>query len=317
MAYNYLFCLLLSLFSAVTIQAQLLWGVGSGTDEANAEFSLPFVNSTTSNYDINSWTALSISDSNGATVPGNAYWERSPSGTSQGAYGAITIMSPTQTNGAALFDSDFLDNGGNVGAFGTGSSPAAQIADLVSPQIDLTNQSNKSITIQFYCAWRAFQVDNFLVSFSTDDGQNWMDFDINSVLPSPTNSSNEGWVNTTFDNATEGITDLTQCRIRFRFDGNYYYAMIDDISLSVNETLSSTDFNGMNSILSLYPNPSSDFLSISNITNTEQYTIYNSIGTAVQSGQVIDDEKIDISRLTEGVYIIKLGHSKALKFAKN
>ncbi|WP_115461743.1 T9SS type A sorting domain-containing protein [Winogradskyella aurantiaca] len=45
--------------------------------------------------------------------------------------------------------------------------------------------------------------------------------------------------------------------------------------------------------------------------------MYNSIGTAVQSGQVIDDEKIDVSRLTEGMYIIKLGHSKALKFAKN
>lgn len=192
MKYKYLFKLLFSLFSIAIIQAQTLWGVGSGIEEANAEFTLPFVNSTTSNYAINNWTAQSISDTDGTAIPGNAYWERSSTGTSQGAYGAITIMSPSQSNGAALFDSDFLDNGGVPGAFGTGSSPSAHIADLVSPRIDLTGESNKSITIQFYCAWRAFDVNNFLVSFSTDNGLNWINFDINSILPSPTNSQNEG-----------------------------------------------------------------------------------------------------------------------------
>ena len=68
---------------------------------------------------------------------------------------------------------------------------------------------------------------------SIDDGLTWTDVDVNTLLPSPTNTTAEGYVVAPFYTLTQGATNLTQCRIRYRFDGNYYYAAVDDLSISV------------------------------------------------------------------------------------
>lgn len=89
---------------------------------------------------LNGWQAVSISDGNGPG--GTAFWRHDTTGMSQGAYYLPSLFdgltAPTANNGAAIFDSDFLDNGGVTGALGTGTAPAPHVGTLVSPAIDLT-----------------------------------------------------------------------------------------------------------------------------------------------------------------------------------
>jgi hypothetical protein len=207
----------------------IIWGTG-GVDAANAEFSLPFVNATSYSPgdNITSWTALSINESGGSVAPGAAYWERSMLGYSQGAYNSnnTTVSSPSSANGVAIFDSDFLDNGGVAGAFGSGQSPSAHKGELISPRIDLTGYTDIPLTVNFFSFFRKFRTDELSVSLSTDDGSTWTtnDYLNNSDLT-------EEFINTIFLNTTAGVSNLSQCRIKFTFDGDYYFAIVDDVSI--------------------------------------------------------------------------------------
>lgn len=217
----------------------LLWGAGAAVGVSDGEFSNPFVQATsfTSGDNPTAWTALSVSESYGSVTPGNAYWTRTLTGTSAGAYsnGTLTVSSPSQANGAALFDSDFMDNGGTQGAFGTGSSPSAQKGELISPRIDLTGYTDTALAISLYTVYRNFQITELSVSFSIDDGLTWSStVDYRQFIADQT----AGQVNINFPNVTAGVTNLTQCRIKLTFDGDYYFAVVDDISI---KTTSSFD----------------------------------------------------------------------------
>jgi hypothetical protein len=232
---------LLSIFAfafsmmAGTVNAQVLWGVGSGSGVADAEFQNAFVNSTTAgSYSATQWTALAVSEGGGTVSPGNAYWVRNLTGLSQGGYaGGMTVLaSPSQANGAAMFDSDFMDNGGVQGAFGTGTSPSPHMGELISPRIDLTGATNTPLVVKFHSYYRRYSITTYTVSFSTDDGATWAaSADIQGLQPVAVNSDVEGQVNALFTTATNGVANLTQCRIKFTFDGDYYYALLDDISI--------------------------------------------------------------------------------------
>jgi len=213
----------------------VIWGTGGSVGAADGEFQNAFTNTgTQGGYSPTTWTALTVYESSGATTPGNAYWVQSMTGMSQGAYWGVetAIASPTQANGVALFDSDFLDNAGTQGAFGTGTSPTAHRGELISPTIDLTGYADSALAVNFFCKWRNYST-SIWVSLSIDDGATWTDVDINTLLPAGVNAVNEGWVSAVFPSVTLGATNLTQCRIRFIFDGDYYYTMVDDVSISV------------------------------------------------------------------------------------
>ncbi len=69
--------------------------------------------------------------------------------------------------------------------------------------------------------------------------------------------------------------------------------------------------------LVLYPNPASHSISLTNLTQTSAYRIHNILGATVHTGQVSNNEQIDISGLGTGLYFIKLkGSPTALKFVK-
>ncbi|MCF6279055.1 MAG: T9SS type A sorting domain-containing protein [Flavobacteriaceae bacterium] len=78
-----------------------------------------------------------------------------------------------------------------------------------------------------------------------------------------------------------------------------------DIGAFENTSSLSVNDETLNTIL-VYPNPIKDILTIDNkgelIKNCK---IYNTIGQVVQSNSSFDDNKIDISSLTSGVYLIK------------
>ncbi len=168
-----------------------IWGVGSGVGVADAEFSNAFVQAGSYNSGDNptSWTALSVHENGGAVTPGAAYWTRSTLGYSQGAYwsGTTPVGSPSQANGVAIFDSDFMDNNGVAGDFGLGTSPSPHRGELISPRIDLTGYTDSAIAVSFFGFYRNFNMSELSVSVSVDDGTTWAPaIDYRTILPNQT-----------------------------------------------------------------------------------------------------------------------------------
>ncbi|MFL9835858.1 T9SS type A sorting domain-containing protein [Flavobacterium sp. ST-75] len=69
--------------------------------------------------------------------------------------------------------------------------------------------------------------------------------------------------------------------------------------------------------ISLYPNPSSDYLYITNLENSSKLSIYNTIGQEVKKVSIISNEGIPIQSLNSGVYFIKIEGYNPVKFIKN
>lgn len=205
--------------AGTTYSQTTIWGAGSGnaTSESLGQFENTFGTA-------NAWTAVGITP--------NAFWTRPTNGLTQGAYAfaMAPINSPSMANGAALFDSDYLDNGGTQGAFGTGTCPSPHRGELHSPSIDLTGNTDSILEAKFYLYYRNFQIDEISIGFSSDGGSTWTDFSFSQAVG----------VNVTFEPAyvtvpltdvTAGVANLTDCKLRLNFDGDYYFVMIDDLSL--------------------------------------------------------------------------------------
>lgn len=217
----------------------VIWGAGSTNPVADSigTFAVPFGNP-------NGWTNVNGNN--------NAFFVRTTTGTTQGAYatGLPPINSPSMANGAAHFDSDYMDNGGIQGNFGNGVAPSPHSATLFSPFFDLTGYTDSTIAAEFYLYYRNFSIQTMTVGISTDSGATWSDFSFNqnvavNAIFYPT------WVTVSLPNVLNGQADLTGCQLRFVVDMDYYFIMFDDLRLVtqcpiidtavtvVNETLTS------------------------------------------------------------------------------
>ena len=80
-------------------------------------------------------------------------------------------------------------------------------------------------------------------------------------------------------------------------------------------TLGVFDHN-INNNLFIYPNPSNDFIIISGLKKSNQYIIYNTLGVKTDSGNISDNEKINIQNFSNGMYFIILENGNIQKFVK-
>ena len=170
------------------------------------------------------------------TTPSNAVGSRGayagPAGTGQ-----LPIQSTTAANGFVVFDSDFLDNAGIAGNFcGTGALACApHVANLETGLINLVGHPFVDLVFTQY--YRAYLgpggVQNppaTYLDFSTDGGVTWTG---NVKL----NESIEVNASTT-RNSVMALpifpylgSNLDSVKIRFRFDGDYYFWQLDDVKI--------------------------------------------------------------------------------------
>jgi len=193
---------------------------------------------------ITDWQSLGFSTMNTTSTPDTTgVWEyRGPSTVptratgSRGAYGsAAPLASPTTSNGFVVFDSDWLDNTGVAGAFGTGVFPSPHRGLLVSPTINLTGQN--FVNLEFYQYYRRFAgpgavqtVPATYVLFSTNGGTSWTDtLMLNSAIAVNAATTNPAVVRV---NVSSYIGNSATAKIAFLFDGDYYVWMIDDVKLT-------------------------------------------------------------------------------------
>jgi len=69
--------------------------------------------------------------------------------------------------------------------------------------------------------------------------------------------------------------------------------------------------------IKLYPNPTTDYISIKSLNTQDNYTIYDVLGKKVNSGQLLIDSKISVAQLEKGIYFLKLENYEILRFIKN
>ncbi len=174
---------------------------------------------------LNGWTVNSISCGG---VPTNyQLWQWTPDGdiSDQGAYvgGGGLMASPTMCTGVAYFDSDYYDNDGTPNNFGNGPCAAPQVGELISPPIDISQYNVAGVSLVFYQATRQFQ-SAYIVGWSTDGGVTWDSTFINTDLP-----INSGHITGLVRVPLPGAAGASDLRIKFRYEGNYYYWMIDDV----------------------------------------------------------------------------------------
>lgn len=140
-----------------------------------------------------------------------------------GSFGDAVSSAPSACNGAMVFYSDLYDSGGPNGP---GECPAPHTGELISPSIDISGFNVPGISIKFYQTTRQF-TSTYIISYSNDGGNNWFDKEINDELV-----TNAGGVNrykkVFLKNADLSSTDF---RVKFRYEANYYYWIIDDVQI--------------------------------------------------------------------------------------
>ena len=65
-----------------------------------------------------------------------------------------------------------------------------------------------------------------------------------------------------------------------------------------------------------YPNPSTNYISLSGLAESKSYIIYNMQGKEVSRGTVSNNNKIDVRFLENGLYLLKLENLEIVKFIK-
>ncbi|WP_185290728.1 reprolysin-like metallopeptidase [Chryseobacterium lactis] len=97
------------------------------------------------------------------------------------------------------------------------------------------------------------------------------------------------------------------------------YGEVEDYPVRIlDQTLSTHDVTKDNATINIFPNPASDVLNITNVSSKAAFIITNMAGQKVMNGQITDN-KISVSRLSTGAYIISIedkGTTSHLKFIK-
>jgi Secretion system C-terminal sorting domain len=168
-------------------------------------------------------------------------WARGGAGTKGLRWQTRTpIASASAANGAAIFNSDFLDNKG-TGDFGNGISPSPHGADLISPIIDATGKDGLVVVFDEY--FRASDVALTAVTWSEDGGTTWKDtISIpENTLTTLYETKDQIAVRLKYNDPRSSTGALigtgapskgtANFRIKFMFSGDYYFWILDDVKL--------------------------------------------------------------------------------------
>jgi len=146
----------------------------------------------------------------------------------------------------------------------------------------------------------------------------WIDFNRNGIFdPSELvlNSAPDATptVSNTFTVPTSAVQNkILKMRVALRYNNSaaactsYDYGEVEDYSVLITPTvLSTNDLAGPDNGIQLYPNPVSDILNITKVSDKASYKIYSATGQLVRQGN-ISNGKINVSELVKGVYVITI-----------
>ncbi len=175
---------------------------------------------------LNGWTTVGLLDP--TTV-----WEWTPTASAFGYWTSVVLNSVTAGNGAMVFNSDAYNSvGGTVEPVGPPYQKNS--AELVSPIIDLSGVTSE-VQVRFTQSFRGLNGDDAgltdvgaLFSFSTDGGTTWSDnTPVNDDLGANNGSPNPDVRRMDMP----GASGSSNVQVRFTFDGDFYYWILDDVKI--------------------------------------------------------------------------------------
>lgn len=98
----------------------------------------------------------------------------------------------------------------------------------------------------------------------------------------------------------------------------FTYGEVEDYGVDLLNLTLGVEESGKSANPEIYPNPASDVLNISGISDVTDYEIYNAVGQKTGEGKV-SDHKVNLSNLSKGIYFIQLkdkDNTIRLKFIK-
>lgn len=104
-------------------------------------------------------------------------------------------------------------------------------------------------------------------------------------------------------------TDLYYSANSSAFAGQNKIAKINYLTLTTEEGFATET-------IKLYPNPTTDHISVSELRSRQDYDIFDAAGKKILEGTVLSDNNIDVSFLESGMYFLKFDDSTSMKFIK-
>ena len=230
------------------------------------------------------WIQADIDEHNG-TAP--SYWERS---------------------GTSEFYSRVQPATGDYCARHRYNRDHEQFGGLISPAIQLPDNGTITMTFKTY---EQFPGDYYYEGVmvipagelkGTNDLTGW-----NEIWTQ--NNPQNTWTTVSIDLSDYLGQEIALC---FKYEGlNAHSWYIDDISITCNVGVDEAD----NESLAVYPNPACESVSIQGLEAETEVFIYNALGELVKTANVKANQKISISDLSDGFYLMRCGNT-TLRFVK-
>ncbi len=152
-------------------------------------------------------------------------------------------------------------------------------------------------------------------TFTGANSYQWINVDTNTRIPGATNSTYTPTVSGNYQvemTIDDGAT--TKATLSKTGKSSSIRALQTVLSpvIEVNLALSTDDIDA-NSI-KIYPNPVRDYISISHTFTDKTYRIYNLLGSEVVNGKTV--QKLDVSALSNGIYVLQIEGYKPKRFIK-
>lgn len=112
------------------------------------------------------------------------------------------------------------------------------------------------------------------------------------------------YLNNTLIYTGTAVSELPIDQLRFVHDNNEGSAYIDHIKINIENTLSTKEINVKDVKLKIYPNPSTDFITIDSRNKIKNVEIYDIAGKKIQVKS--DGNRVDIRNLSSGIYLLNV-----------
>ncbi|MDR4894228.1 MULTISPECIES: reprolysin-like metallopeptidase [unclassified Chryseobacterium] len=253
-------------------------------------------------------------------------------GASVGTYSASTNFTTSSFAKCSVTGTNAADEYiSNVTVTGAGMSPVSNSSSN-TPYTDYTTDPSKLITLMSGSTGNNVSITKGWTGAQYNDGVTaWIDFNRDGVFSSSeviytSAASTISPVSGTFSVPADAYTGGNVImRVVLGYESqpnsgcsNQQYGEVEDYPVLIQQQLSTSETLKDKSAIQIYPNPASDVLNVTQISSKAQFIITNMAGQKVMNGQ-INDNKISVSKLNTGAYIISIedkGTTTNLKFIK-
>nr|WP_315034325.1 zinc-dependent metalloprotease family protein [uncultured Chryseobacterium sp.] len=253
-------------------------------------------------------------------------------GTTTGSYSTSTNFTTLSVSVCAVSSDPSDEYISNVTVTPSGMSAISNTSGA-SPYTNYTTDASKLITLKKGSSGNTISVTKQWTGTQYNEGVSvWIDFNKDGafsaserIFTSPANKVTP--VSGSFSVPADAFTggNITM-RVMLGYNTqpqdactSLAYGETEDYPVRIqDDALSTNDLIKGNSTIQIYPNPASDVLNVTKVSTKAQFTITNAAGQIVLGG-AITDNKVSVSKLTTGAYVISIKDNDTtsnLKFIK-